>query len=210
LSSFASDVGTQTPSRVVVGFLAGLNHSAFDFSEADVLSSTGKVGMSAGLAVRLPRNRYSYLRAGLEVQTSGGEFSQIGRYITPDGQRLPARSSVDLTYLTLPLAIGLSPLSHANRPHFDFGLELAHLLSSRLAIRVGPNPGTYVFRDGSSFNDWELGAVVTAGADLPIGRRRAFSEVAYRQGISPTWRSSWSNSVDGTYRAFELRLGFWL
>lgn len=168
-------------------------HSGFGIKGGLLMSDT-KSGASM-TSYRIPgatAGGYFALRAGprMEIQPEVLITSLGAGYTLPDGER----SNVRILYAQVPLSVKLFAGNVAN---VQAGFQMGRLL---MANQSGPDGSTNVT---SSYNNWDYGIVLGAGADMISGLDLGFR---YYNGIRAILKE------DQTYyprnRAYMLTVGY--
>lgn len=148
-----------------------------------------RTGLSGGVTVTLvlPGQTLFSHETGLIVQEKGGRTKF--RYDSADSTREPPYEyNWRLTYLTVPLLLKATHKVGTVRPYLKAGAEASLLLSASLAEHYWDQDGTGSYEIDRKITDWlgsgDIGLVVGAGTEIPLGAGAGFVEVSYVHGLT--------------------------
>ncbi|MFB9863337.1 porin family protein [Rufibacter immobilis] len=127
--------------------------------------------------------------SGLMYNTKGGKVSyNYTRAATPNApapEPIKGKDDINLQYLEIPLTLKLftNELSAGTRLYFQGGLSLNTLLASKVNDKkIDNNTGD---RYNKRFNTFEIGAILSAGIEWPLGQSTKFmGGLTYHRGLT--------------------------
>ncbi|RNI32621.1 PorT family protein [Rufibacter immobilis] len=130
--------------------------------------------------------------SGLIYNSKGGKISyDYNPYVAadPNDPAIPApikgKDDINLQYLEIPLTLKLftNELSAGTRLYFQGGLSLNTLLASKVNDKkIDNNTGD---RYNKRFNTFEIGAILSAGIEWPLGQSTKFmGGLTYHRGLT--------------------------
>ncbi len=191
-----------------LGAQVGVNlaRSPYDLPGLDDATSEDsyRAGPSGGVTMTLvlPGQTLLSHEMGLIVQEKGGRTRF--KYESADSTREPPYEyDWRLTYLTIPLLAKASFSLGGVRPYAKAGGEVALLLAASMVERYRREDGNGSYEIEREIADWfgsgDIGLVVGAGAEIPLGALAGFVEVSYVHGLTDVLEQ------DGLYSDEQLR-----
>ena len=160
---------------------------------SDVASDRLRTGFGGGgtITLILPGQERVSFETGLCYQARGGttEF----RFDGEDSLGNPTGGGLHeydwkLEYLTVPFVLRVSLPVGVVRSYIRAGMEAAALVGAKRAERhpaQGDEDSYEIETDiGSWLTNGDIGLVVAAGVDIPVGRAFAYTEVGYTHGLT--------------------------
>ncbi len=159
------------------GFVGALNLS--NFGGSDATGFDNKVGFSVGGFVRIPMSSMWSFQPELEYATKGAKT-------TDNSTGTPATATLDLSYLEMPLLFRVAaPSTPAGRLFAEFGPAVAAKLDCTVSVSSGGlSASTSCANFGGNIKSLDIGAMVGAGYEFPMGSRALSVGVRYNYGLT--------------------------
>jgi hypothetical protein len=179
--------------QVRLGAQAGVNlaRSPYDLPGLDdaTAKDSYRAGLSGGVTMTLvfPGQTLFSHEMGLVVQEKGGRTRFTYRSADP-AREPPYEYEWRLTYLTVPLLAKASFSTRGVRPYVKAGAEAALLLAASMVERYRREDGSGSYEIDREIADWlgtgDIGLVLGAGTEIPLGPAAGFVEVSYVYGLT--------------------------
>jgi hypothetical protein len=165
----------------------GIALSDLDLQSSSRGASDTNIGPAGGIAYSNFRTRTSSIETGVILETRGGtwvdRWTSQGTSLHYEGERGFLRS-LRLTYLSIPLGIGIAPQIGSANPYFRAGVQVGYLLRSRGDSKDRVT-GEYHERDVDLGGvRYHLEGFFTVGVGLALGNRHLTFGITYLPGLS--------------------------
>ena len=158
------------------GFVGALNLS--NFGGSDATGFDNRVGFSVGGFVRIPMSPMWSFQPELEYAAKGAKT-------TDNSSGTPATATLDLNYLEMPLLFRVAaPSTPAGRLFAEVGPAIAVKLDCTVSVSSGGlSASTSCNNFGGDVKSFDVGGMIGAGYEFPMGSRALSLGVRYNYGL---------------------------